>query len=71
MLEYIQESSLDQQLIQEYNTIQEIYSKENEWLKMENRQLAKKLESTNEIILEKDMQIEKLNKEMDEISRYF
>jgi len=61
------ESRIDEQLIEEYNMMQKLYSRDNEQLMNDTRQLKVKLDSANDIIVDKDLQIENLQKEMEQL----
>jgi hypothetical protein len=64
---YMHESRIDEQLIEEYNMMQKLYSRDNEQLMNDTRQLKVKLDSANDIIVDKDLQIENLQKEMEQL----
>ena len=65
----MRENMLDQQLIEEYSLIQQVYSQDNEILLQENQALIYKLKKANDSISDKDNQIRDLMRELDEIKR--
>lgn len=56
-------------MIEEFKMLYELHLEDNERLTVENSKLKKKLENANDIILDKDRQIENLNKDIDEMKR--
>ena len=64
------ETVVNDSLLEEYKLIHQLYAQENELLILENRKLREKMAGKEDVIYDKDKQIENLIKEIDDLKRY-